>query len=144
MLIDNNTSSIYKFVSRWFFSTNHKCGALASLIRGALIPCLCGSYLYRGSVTVKPLSVHLKYSRGIKRLVRVDSFISIGKRTFMMTSPIRGAGNKIGNLIINSWSHLSNSFCGVKGLFVSTVLFVYNRYHILISQGLGGLIISKN
>jgi len=138
MLIDNKTSSIYKFVSRWLFSTNHKCGALASLIREALIPCLRGSYLYRGSVTVKPLSVHLKYSRGIKRFVRVDSFISIGKRTFMMTSPIGGAGNKIGNLIINSWSHLSNLFCGVKGLFVSTVLFVYNRYHTLISQGLGG------
>ena len=137
MLIDNKTSSIYKFVSRWLFSTNHKCGALTSLIRGALIPCLCGSYLYREAVTVKPSSVHLKYSRGIKRLVWVDSFISIGKRTLMMTSPVRGAGNKIGNLIINSWSHLSNSFCGVKKLLMSTVLFVYNRYHTLISQGLG-------
>lgn len=137
MAINNiQLSPLYKFASRWLFSTNHKCGALASLIRGALIPSLCGSYLYRGSVTVKPLSVHLKYSRGIKRLVRVDSFISIGKQTFMMTSPIRGAGNKIGNLIINSWYYLSSSFCGVKGLVVSTVFFVYNRYHTLISQGL--------
>jgi len=137
MLIDNKTHPIYKFITRWFFSTNHKCGALASLIYGALILYFREYYLYRKAVTVKPSDIHLKYSRGMKRSIRVYSFLSIGKRTLIMISPIRGAGNIIGNLIINLWSHLSTLFCGEKGLLMSTVSSVYSRFYTLISQSLG-------
>lgn len=43
----NNTT--YNFFVRWFFSTNHKCGVLASLVPRAGV-------LYRNAVTVKPFS----------------------------------------------------------------------------------------
>jgi hypothetical protein len=68
-----------RYADNWMILTNDKCRVLASLIRGALIFCLCGSYLYREAITVKPSSVHLKYSRGIKQFVRVDSLYKYRK-----------------------------------------------------------------
>ena len=85
MLIDNNTSSIYQFVSRWFFSTNHKCEVKASFVIGVEVP-------YRNAVTVKPFKAHLKYSKKVKQLIKVIFIESLGKQISIMVSPICGAG----------------------------------------------------
>ena len=93
MATNTQINPVYQFITRFFFSTNHKCGALVSLNQEAIL-------LYGRIVTVKPLSTYQKYSMEVKRLSVVNANISLGKRTPTMTSSISEAGNKIGNLVI--------------------------------------------
>jgi len=126
--MNHQNLSIYNFMVRWLFSTNHKCGASASLVLGVRI-------FYRNSVTVKPLVIHLKYSKRIKQTIEVFSILSLGKRTFMMISPIRGAG-VFKNLYKEQRFHLNNLFCGVKGLIMKLVYLPLIRYSAALSQDL--------
>jgi group II intron reverse transcriptase/maturase len=128
MLIDNNTSSIYKFVSRWFFSTNHKCGVKAPSVLGVSVP-------HWNVVTVKPLVIHLKYNKRIKQTIKVIPVVSLGKRTFIMVSPIRGVGY-ISNLDKEKWVYLNILFCGGKRLHIDLNFFFVVRNDAVVSQGL--------
>ena len=107
MQANTQSSSFYSFVSRWIFSTNHKCGVLISFALGVYKP-------YRNIVTVKPKVTRLKFSRGVKRTYSVDFFLSLGKRTFIMISSVCGASSR--NLNVIRLGHLNNLLCGVKRL----------------------------
>ena len=107
MQANTETYSLYSFVSRWIFSTNHKCGVWTSFA-------LETHKSYRDTVTVKPKVARLKFSKGVKRTSSVDIILSLGKRTFVMISPFCGASS--GNSDIIWPGHLNNLLCGVKRL----------------------------
>lgn len=124
-----SNNALFNFITRWAFSTNHKCGAMASFVPGVRI-------LYRNTVTVKPLIIHQKYSTRVKRIIKVISIISLGKQTSIMTSPIRGAD--FFNLSKKQWIYLNILLCGRKGLCIDLNFCYLTRYSIVISQGLEG------
>jgi hypothetical protein len=121
-------SPIYNFVVRWLFSTNHKCGVLASLVPGAGV-------LYRNAVTVKPLAVHLKFSKRAKRANWVLPMLSLGKQTFIMISPIRGA-DLLANSSKTQWLYLNILFCGGKGQCIELNCLCFARNCAVVSQDL--------
>jgi flagellar biosynthesis protein FlhB len=63
------------------------CGVLDSFILGDYKP-------YRKAVTIKPKVTRLKFSKGVKRILSVDVFLSSGKRIFIMVFPSVGAGSR--------------------------------------------------
>ena len=128
MLIDNKIFSIYKFVSRWFFSTNHKCGVKASPVPRVSVP-------YRNVVTVKPVVIHLKYSRRVKQTIKVIPVVSLRKRISIMVSPICGAGY-LSNMDKEKWVYLNILFCERKGLHTDLNFFSVVRYYAVVSQDL--------
>ena len=125
-VVSNNV--IYNFSVRWLFSTNHKCGAIASSVSGVRI-------FYRNTVTVKPLITHQKYSRRVKRVIKVISVVSLGKRIPIMISPISGVN--FFSLSKKQWIYLNTSFCGRKGLCIDLNFCYLTRYSAVTSQGLG-------
>ena len=122
----NNT--LFNFATRWLFSTNHKCGALSSLT-------LKLDVVYKKAVIVNSLNIYSKYSKKIKRFSRIFTSVSLGKRTFIMISPIRGAVN-IGKPWDVKWSHLSNLLCEMKRLLMGFNFCYISRYCAALSQDL--------
>jgi hypothetical protein len=128
----NSTSlnnPIYNFVVRWLFSTNHKCEVLVSLYQRALSSANRPIPLNRTT----PLKIH---NKKVKRLFLILLYISIEKRTFMMASPICGAGDRIENLIRLFPALSNNLLCGIKDWSLCLRL-KSNRYSVALSQSLG-------
>jgi group II intron reverse transcriptase/maturase len=128
MLLSNRIHLIYKFIIRWGFSTNHKCGVKASFIPGVSVP-------YWNVVTVKPVVIHLKDSKRIKQTIKVIPVVSLGKRTFIMASSIRGVGY-LCNVDKGKWVYLNILFCGGKRLHIDLNFFSVVRNDAVVSQGL--------
>lgn len=121
-------SSIYKFIIRWFFSTNHKCGVKTSSVLGA-------STLYRNAVTVKPLIIYLKYSKKIKQIFKVFIVKSLGKRTSIWVSSIRKACY-LNIMDKKKWVYPSILFYGEKRLHIDLSCFFNVRNNLIVSQNL--------
>lgn len=129
-MLEKKNFLIYKFVSRYFFSTNHKCGVLVSLEPkdGCTLWRVCNDKL---------LSTYRKFNTKVKRLSLVDSSLSIGKQTSIIATFFGEAGN-VGNLV-RAWSTQSNSLlCGVKEQPGRSRVLKFNGNSAVISKSLGG------
>jgi hypothetical protein len=73
------STNFNNFITRWFFSTNHKCGVLISSVLGGYNP-------YRHTVTIKLKVTHSNFNRGVKRTFPVNAVMSLGKRTSIITT----------------------------------------------------------
>jgi hypothetical protein len=122
----NNT--FYSFVTRWLFSTNHKCGASISSTPKIRV-------FYKKVVIVKPLNIYPKFSKEIKRFSVVFIFVSLGKRISKMISSFGGAVD-IGKPWNVKWSYLSKLLCGLKGLPIRLGLCYIPRFCAALSQDL--------
>ena len=108
MQANTETYSFYSFISRWIFSTNHKCGVKASSVPGIRVS-------YRNAVTVKSIVTYLKYSRKVKPTIQIILIASLGKQILTMVSPICGVGYE-NSLEKKKQVYLNILFCGGKGL----------------------------
>ena len=128
MKANSQTYSLYSFISRWIFSTNHNCGVKASSIPGVSVP-------YRNAVNVKLVVTHLKYSRRVKPTIKVIPIVSLGKRISIMVSPICGAGY-FSNMDKEKWVYPNILLCEGKGLHIDLNCFSVVRYDAVVSQDL--------
>lgn len=121
---------IYKFVSRYFFSTNHKCGVLISFeSRGE-----CALWWFCNDTR---FSAYQKVSMRAKRLNSVNSSLSIGKQTPIMATFFGEAGD-VGNLVGSYFTLSNNLSCGVKEQLGRSKVLKFNGNGAVISKSLGG------
>lgn len=123
-----SNSPLFNFITRWLFSTNHKCGASISSTPKIRV-------FYKKVVIVKPLNIYPKFSKEIKRFSVVFIFVSLGKRISKMISPFGGAV-VIGKPWNVKWSYLSKLLCELKGLPIRLVCCYIPRFCAALSQDL--------
>lgn len=120
---------VTSFIFRWLFSTNHKCGVLASFVLGELTSSI------GACIPIKLAVIYLKYSKKIKRTVPVDCVKSLAKRTSIMTSSFSEACHKSTDII--PLGYLSTLFCGGKRTRLVKRATVCIGYGAATSKGLG-------
>jgi retron-type reverse transcriptase len=121
-------SLVNNFVVRWLFSTNHKRGVKAPFVPEASVP-------YLNVVTIKPVVIYLKYSKRIKRIIKVITVVSLREWTFIMVSAIRVVSYSC-SLDKEKWVYLNILFCGGKRLHIDLNFFSVVRNNAVVSQGL--------